>query len=257
MIEFQRALGSICEPGTGSLERLKFGVPWGGPFDEFSYQLASFLGGKVINEFATTVSESLALTGEAKKDCSLIVTGAEGSVNGTPIPCRIPLVRGEEFNLIAGSRGSRFYISASLPSERLRLSQDQPWHSVGSLRFVPIDQSQTLDNLKVLHNSNRVGIRLSGAEFASPAMSKSEPSVFGAIQSTPDGTLLIHGPDGPTIGGYKKVGVVCQADLSRIGQLRIGEIVNFVPITLEEARKIRKSQMADFSKLLLQLRQVI
>lgn len=88
-------------------------------------------------------------------------------------------------------------------------------------------------------------------------MAKSEPSVFGAIQSTPDGTLLIHGPDGPTIGGYKKVGVVCQADLSRIGQLRIGEIVNFVPITLEEARKIRKSQMADFSKLLLQLRQVI
>lgn len=109
----------------------------------------------------------------------------------------------------------------------------------------------------MLHNSNRVGIRLSGADFSSPAMSKSEPSVFGAIQSTPDGTLLIHGPDGPTIGGYKKIGVVCQADLARLGQLRIGETIALSPVTLQDSRNIRKSQMADFSKLLLQLRQVI
>ena len=257
MIEFQRALGSICDTKPGSLERLKFGVPLGGPFDEFSFRLASFLGGTQIFEFATTVSESLALTGTAKEDCSLVVTGAEGSVNGTPIPCRIPLVKREEFNLIAGSLGSRFYVSAAPVSSRIRLSQDQPWHCHGPFRFVPMEQSRSLDSLKVLHNSNRVGIRLSGADFTSPAIAKSEPSVFGAIQSTPDGTLLVHGPDGPTIGGYKKIGVVCQADLARLGQLRIGEVISLAPIDIEEARKIRKSQMAVFSKFLLQLRQVI
>lgn len=257
MIEFRRALGSLSKPGPGTLDRLAFGVPWGGPFDEFSYELAKVLGGEEIHEFATTVCDSLALSGVASEECSLIVTGAEGTINGFPTPCRIPLVRGEEFNLVAGLRGARFYIAASSPAPKLRLNQEQPWLDSGPLRFIPIDETPELHALAVLHNSNRVGIRLSGAGFSSPAMAKSEPSAFGAIQSTPDGTLLVHGPDGPTIGGYKKVGVICQADLARIGQLRIGETVHLASVSVEDARMARQRQMAVFSKFLLQLRQVI
>jgi allophanate hydrolase subunit 2 len=75
----------------------------------------------------------------------------------------------------------------------------------------------------------------------------SEPAVFGAIQVTPNGTPIILGPDGPTIGGYPKPYVVCQADLPKLAHLRTGQSVPLEMIQLEMARiaNIESGQQMD------------
>ena len=88
--------------------------------------------------------------------------------------------------------------------------------------------------------SNRVGLRLEGGEFEPYEERVSEPSCVGAIQLAPSGELLVHGPDGPTVGGYPKIGVVIQADHDRLGQLRPMEEVRFTRVSLDEARVLSK-----------------
>jgi urea carboxylase len=67
---------------------------------------------------------------------------------------------------------------------------------------------------------------------------ESEPSCVGAVQITPDGTPIVLGPDGPTIGGYPKIAVVCSADIWKLAQLRPGQRIAFERIELEEPRQL-------------------
>jgi allophanate hydrolase subunit 2 len=85
---------------------------------------------------------------------------------------------------------------------------------------------------------DRVGIRLDGHRSAHTVELPSEPACVGCIQITPDGTPIILGPDGPTIGGYPKAAVVISADLDRLGQLRPGQNVEFEAVSLDEARRL-------------------
>ncbi len=73
-------------------------------------------------------------------------------------------------------------------------------------------------------SSDRIGLRLTGPSlpFTLEATLPSEPTIRGAIQVLPDGQLVILGPDRPTTGGYPVVGVVIDADLDRLAQLRPG-----------------------------------
>lgn len=87
-----------------------------------------------------------------------------------------------------------------------------------------------------------------------PGLARSEPATPGLIQVTPDGTVVIHGPDGPTIGGYSRLGVVASADFWRVGQLTPAEQVALTPISLEAAHELRESQNRDFSRLMNQFR---
>ncbi len=72
--------------------------------------------------------------------------------------------------------------------------------------------------------SDRIGLRLTGPglPLTVEATLPSEPTIRGAIQVLPDGQLVILGPDRPTTGGYPVVGVVIDADLDRLAQLRPG-----------------------------------
>lgn len=94
-------------------------------------------------------------------------------------------------------------------------------------------------------HQDRVGMRLTGS-FAPPAaLAWSEPSVLGAIQEV-KGALLVHGPDGPTTGGYPKKGVVAWTSLSPLCQLRPGSAIELVPVSIEEAvcrREQRRNQV--------------
>jgi allophanate hydrolase subunit 2 len=86
-------------------------------------------------------------------------------------------------------------------------------------------------------NIDRVGLRFDGAKPMVDARSgRSEPSVFGAVQVTEDRTLIVHGPDGPTIGGYRKLAGVVRADLDRVGQLAPGDRVRFIACSLSDAQ---------------------
>ncbi|MBL8718196.1 MAG: allophanate hydrolase subunit 2 family protein [Myxococcales bacterium] len=70
--------------------------------------------------------------------------------------------------------------------------------------------------------SDRVGTRLSGATLTGGGEVRSSPLVPGAIQLPPDGQPIVIGPDGPTTGGYRVLGVLDRAMRDRLARLRPG-----------------------------------
>ncbi|MDW8221797.1 MAG: biotin-dependent carboxyltransferase family protein [Gemmatales bacterium] len=84
--------------------------------------------------------------------------------------------------------------------------------------------------------SNRMGLRLrADVAWELPHDLPSVPVCIGTIQATASGQLLILGVDGPTIGGYPRIGYVIEADWDLLGQLRPQQSVRFLPVTLEGA----------------------
>ena len=83
--------------------------------------------------------------------------------------------------------------------------------------------------------SDRVGYRLSGEPLEVPAGSmESEPVLPGSIQVPPDGRPIVTLPDGPTLGGYPKIGWVDPRDLWRLAQTAPGAGVRWEPVGWEE-----------------------
>jgi antagonist of KipI len=86
--------------------------------------------------------------------------------------------------------------------------------------------------------SNRMGLRLQGAPVTRRAGELvSEAVAPGAVQITNDGLPIVLGVDGQTIGGYPKIAHVIRADRDELGQLRPGDRVQFVRVTLPEAEE--------------------
>jgi biotin-dependent carboxylase-like uncharacterized protein len=85
---------------------------------------------------------------------------------------------------------------------------------------------------------SRMGYGLEGPApaFQLPGDLPSAPACIGTIQLPPGGEPIVLMPDGPTVGGYPRIGVVATADLGRLAQRRPGEAVRFEPIGLTEAR---------------------
>jgi biotin-dependent carboxylase-like uncharacterized protein len=78
--------------------------------------------------------------------------------------------------------------------------------------------------------SDRVGMRLVGSPLRHRWPDRQLPSegaTRGAIQVPPNGLPVILGPDHPVTGGYPVVGVVTDADIDRISQIRPGQTVRF------------------------------
>jgi 5-oxoprolinase (ATP-hydrolysing) subunit C len=89
----------------------------------------------------------------------------------------------------------------------------------------------------VTPQSNRMGYRLAG-----PALSRehgeelaSHGVLPGVIQVPPSGQPIALLADAQTTGGYPKIGVVIRADLWKLGQVRLGASLRFVPCTPNEA----------------------
>lgn len=82
----------------------------------------------------------------------------------------------------------------------------------------------------VTASSDRTGYRLDGTALtgACPAI-PSEPVLPGSIQIPPGGLPIVTMRDGPTVGGYPKIGLVDPAHLSWLAQCRPGQQVRFIP----------------------------
>lgn len=79
--------------------------------------------------------------------------------------------------------------------------------------------------------SDRVGYRLDGPDLSSSSIQiPSEPVLVGSIQVPPDGRPIVTMRDGPTVGGYPKIGLIDPDDVSRLAQCRPGTPVRFEPI---------------------------
>lgn len=118
---------------------------------------------------------------------------------------------------------------------------DQP---VVALRTIPgpfwpqLADAVTERTWTVTQESNRMGVRLLGDScWELPHDLPSVPVCPGTIQATASGQLLLLGVDGPTIGGYPRLGYVIEADWDRLAQLRPGQCVRFVPVELDQARQ--------------------
>ncbi|MFZ0835325.1 MAG: 5-oxoprolinase/urea amidolyase family protein [Mycobacterium sp.] len=78
--------------------------------------------------------------------------------------------------------------------------------------------------------SDRVGMRLVGKPLGLRRLGRQLPSegaTRGAIQVPPNGMPVILGPDHPVTGGYPVPGVVVDADIDRVAQIRPGQTVRF------------------------------
>lgn len=103
---------------------------------------------------------------------------------------------------------------------------------------------------RVSVRTDRAGIRLEG-----PAVSRdsrempSDGMLPGAVQVPPDGQPIVIMADGPTTGGYPKIGVVASVDLPLLAQARPGTRVRFEAVTVDAAVKALRTRDALFQEM--------
>ena len=105
---------------------------------------------------------------------------------------------------------------------------------------------------EVHFNSARTGVRLIGPRPAwargdggeaglHPSNIHDTPYAVGALDFTGD-TPIILGPDGPSLGGFVCPAVVASGELWKLGQLRPGDTVRFVPVLERDAADLDASR---------------
>lgn len=117
----------------------------------------------------------------------------------------------------------------------------------GAPEFFTRDDIETLftAQYRVHFNSARTGVRLEGPrpQWARadggdaglhPSNIHDTPYSIGALDFTGDTPILL-GPDGPSLGGFVCPVTVVAADRWKLGQLRPGDTVRFVPIRAADA----------------------
>lgn len=250
----------------------KFGVPPGGPFDA---ELATIA--RAIAEAEVVIEISSPLRVEVGRPMRLGFAGPPDSqmVEGSERAdiAAIDVMEPGALEIRAPRTGMRGYLAIS--------ELEKPWEAkpigvaegeAAAAKFDVLPFAGELESgepiLRVVESRlgpqairgrvgasmDRVGIRIQAGCEPLPALVRSEPSAFGAIQMTPSGELLIHGPDGPTLGGYPKAGFVCAADRSRLAQLRPDEEIELVAVSLEEAAELRTARGLMMDKVLAAVR---
>lgn len=250
-------------------------MPPGGAFDPISLGLANVLVGNAPD--ALGIEFALA--------SAVIVNDGEVtfSVVGAADLRRVTLQTGEKYHLFAQTNGCRTYLCVpggismtcgtkltsgfklslelSPALRELRLSDPPISLNSGPIRVTVGPQAHLFDikdlvkrDYRVSRLASRMGLRLEGSVQSHRHDLPSEPCVPGAVQVTPDGTLIVLGPDGPTLGGYPKPIVVISADLPRVGQLSPGAPISFEIVHLEEALRCYHDQQQRVSKLLSEIR---
>jgi biotin-dependent carboxylase-like uncharacterized protein len=157
---------------------------------------------------------------------------------------------------LGGFRGRRLQVDDQLP---IGPAIDPPSLTVvpgalaqptlGPIRITAAPQSQLFPDAahrtlvdhpyRISAASDRMGTRLTGPPLPirMTATLPSESTCLGAIQVPDDGQPIVVLMDGPTVGGYPKIGAVIGADLDRFAQTPLGEAVRFTWVSVAEARR--------------------
>ncbi len=101
---------------------------------------------------------------------------------------------------------------------------------------------------KVHYNSDRTGVRLIGPKPVwarrdggeaglHPSNIHDNAYAVGTVDFTGDMPVIL-GPDGPSLGGFVCPATIAQAELWKIGQLKPGDLVRFVPLSQEQAERM-------------------
>jgi urea carboxylase len=107
---------------------------------------------------------------------------------------------------------------------------------------------------KVHYNSNPTGVRLIGPkpQFARadggeaglhPSNLHDNAYAVGTVDFTGDMPIIL-GPDGPSLGGFVCPVTLVQAELWKMGQLKAGDTVHFIPLSHAQAVEMERAQDA-------------
>lgn len=114
---------------------------------------------------------------------------------------------------------------------------------------------------EVHYNSSRTGVRLIGPKpkwarkdggeaGLHPSNIHDNAYAFGTVDFTGDMPVIL-GPDGPSLGGFVCPATVIHADLWKLGQLRAGDKIQFIPVTLNDAVALEAAQSKEINNFLL------
>lgn len=98
---------------------------------------------------------------------------------------------------------------------------------------------------KITKDSDRMGIRLNGAELQTDAGHDvlSEPTQLGSIQVPKNGQPIILLNDRQTAGGYVRIATVALVDIPKLVQKSPGEKLRFKKIDVDEATELYKEEL--------------
>lgn len=155
---------------------------------------------------------------------------------------------------------------ASVPAERRPLVTNH-WElrviygPHGAPEFFTPKDIETFFNSEweVHYNSSRTGVRLIGPkpEWARetggeaglhPSNIHDNAYAFGTVDFTGDMPVIL-GPDGPSLGGFVCPATVINADLWKLGQLKAGAKIRFIPVTHEQAVELESAQKKSVEQL--------
>ncbi|MFV0576843.1 MAG: urea carboxylase [Vibrio sp.] len=129
--------------------------------------------------------------------------------------------------------------------------------------FTPSDIQSFFDaTWKVHFNSSRTGVRLIGPKpdwaradggeaGLHPSNIHDNAYAIGTIDFTGDMPVIL-GPDGPSLGGFVCPATIIKADLWKMGQLKAGDKVSFIPVTLEQAEQAERAQIEQVKAVAIQ-----
>jgi antagonist of KipI len=270
------------------------GVPVGGAADRFSLAIANALVGNPLDAPALEIAlAGPVLCAEDQLGGVVFGAPFNLSSDRQPLKPGVTftLQAGEEVRIGTPSHGMRAYFCVAGGIEALPILQSrsalQPlaagavlrcsssalgmrfvipswkWNAEpNTLRILPGLQADWFAGQSLLEReytvnpaSNRMGLRLQGPPLPFPDHELvSEPVSPGTVQVTRDGRCIVLGVDCQTIGGYPKVAQVIAADLDKLGQLRPGERVRFIAVSLEEAEQCYREKQGELKEWLLRLR---
>lgn len=131
-----------------------------------------------------------------------------------------------------------------------------------TLRVVmgPEEDRFTLDGVNAFLNNkytltsewDRMGIRLEGEPIGhrQGADIISNGINFGAVQVPGNGKPIIMMADRQTTGGYAKIANVISVDLPYMSQVKPGNSIEFLKVTIEEAQRLMRDQEDKITKLI-------
>lgn len=172
--------------------------------------------------------------------------------------CGRSLRRGDILRLQGNAGVASVALSSTpVPASAVTLDQTQSLWKVAVLLgphgcpdyFTPDGYQDLMESQWTVHyNSNRMGIRLSGPRPAwarkdggaaglHPSNIHDSPYAIGSVSFTGDEAVVLTG-DGPSLGGFVVFATVITAELWKLGQMRSGDKIQFVPVTEHIALQI-------------------
>lgn len=155
---------------------------------------------------------------------------------------------------ISANQVSRLPLDFAAPLNNDPLSLRVIYGPHGAPDFFTEDDIKTFFNAEweVHYNSSRTGVRLigpkpewareSGGEAGMhPSNIHDNAYAIGTIDFTGDMPVIL-GPDGPSLGGFVCPATVIHADLWKLGQLKAGDKLRFIPVSIESASAFAKAQ---------------